>query len=233
MKGWNVSSSLLLDGGHEDPSINLKKVMFWPDNIVELFQRFEVKDQFDLLSVDMDSYDWFILEKILEAGYKPRVIIIECNTMFDLEDSKTIRPPGPGETWSMWDGTRHMGASMLAIKYLLNRFSYSLVWCNLINCIGIQDNILGTALRLGVEEIQQHIVTMRTRSLFFNNCDYLERPLALISSEGRWEEEDDNGQGSQFIRLVEVEEEDPLDCFVLGVILMSLREASSFGCPCQ
>ena len=102
-----MSSSLLLDGGHEDPSINLKKVMFWPDNIVELFERFEVSDQFDLLSVDMDSYDWFILEKVLEAGYKPRVIIIECNTMFELEDSKSIRPPGPGETWNMWDGTRY------------------------------------------------------------------------------------------------------------------------------
>ena len=81
--------------------------MFWPDNIVELFQRFEVREQFDLLSVDMDSYDWFILEAVLEAGFSPRVIIIECNTMFELEDSKSIRPPGPGQTWSMWDGTRY------------------------------------------------------------------------------------------------------------------------------
>ena len=67
----------MLDGGNEDPSINLKKVMFWPDNIIELFRRFEVREHFDLLSVDMDSYDWFILERILEHGYRPRVIIIE------------------------------------------------------------------------------------------------------------------------------------------------------------
>ena len=46
---------------------------------------------------------------------------------------------------------------MLAIKNLFNRFSYSLVWCNLINCIGIQDKVLGSPVRLEVEEIQQHI----------------------------------------------------------------------------
>ena len=107
-KNWNIEDSLLLDGGHEDPSINLKKVMFWPDNIVQLFREFRVKTHFDLLSVDMDSYDWFILEAILEAGYEPRVIIIECNVMFDLTDSKSVMPPPVGQTGNMWDKTRHM-----------------------------------------------------------------------------------------------------------------------------
>ena len=103
-----MAESLLLDGGNEDPSINLKKVMFWPDNIVQLFQKFGVLKHFDFLSVDMDSYDWFVLEKILEAGYEPRAIIIECNTMFELNDSKAILPPiKPGETWNMWDRTTY------------------------------------------------------------------------------------------------------------------------------
>ena len=103
-----MKESLLLDGGNEEPSINLKKVMFWPDNIVELFQEFGVLKHFDFLSVDMDSYDWFMLEKILEAGFEPRVVIIECNTMFDLTDSKTILPPVlPGQTWKMWDGSSY------------------------------------------------------------------------------------------------------------------------------
>ena len=47
------------------------------------------------------------------------------------------------------------GASMLAIKYLLNRFSYSLVWCNLLNCIGIQDDVLGSQLRLELGKIKE------------------------------------------------------------------------------
>ena len=97
-----------MDGGHENKDINLHKVIFWlvmkdflltlksiflfkvvlcfyipnnfrPSNIVKLFERFVVPYNFDLLSVDTDAYDWFMLEAIFEAGYKPRVVITEIN----------------------------------------------------------------------------------------------------------------------------------------------------------
>ena len=90
---------------------------------------------------------------------------------------------------------------MLAIKNLFNRFSYSLVWCNLINCIGIQDKVLGSKVRLKVEEIQQHIEWIKRRSILLNFCDHLERPMALISPDGSWDEETDNSQGSPYIRF--------------------------------
>ena len=92
------------------------------------------------------------------------------------------------------------GASMLAIKRLLNRFSYSLVWCNLLNCIGIQDEVLGSPVRLPVEEIQQHIDWVRPRGIELNLCDKLARPMAVIEPDGSWAADTDNGQGSQYIR---------------------------------
>lgn len=135
-KGWDVSGSLLMDGSNENPKINLKKVMFWPDNILELFTKYEVRREFDLLSVDMDSYDWWILEKILEDGYRPRVIVTEYNSMINFTESRAILPPEDGKSWKMWDKTsRYQNSSILAVKYLMKRFGYSLVWCNLINCI--------------------------------------------------------------------------------------------------
>ena len=73
-----------MDGGYENSAINLKKVIlfsklspyrccllqviFYPDNILDLFKQFGVKRQFDLLSVDTDAYDFFMLETILEVG---------------------------------------------------------------------------------------------------------------------------------------------------------------------
>ena len=75
-----------MDGGHERPEINLKKVwyvlyigdpiyiiyklqvIFWPDNIVSLLERFGVKKKFDFLSEDSDSYDFFMTEAILEVS---------------------------------------------------------------------------------------------------------------------------------------------------------------------
>ena len=52
---------------------------FRPSNILDHFDTFEVPTEFDLLSVDTDAYDWFMLETILEAGYRPRVIVTEYN----------------------------------------------------------------------------------------------------------------------------------------------------------
>ena len=88
------------------------------------------------------------------------------------------------------------GASMLAMKRLLNRFSYSLVWCNKINCAAIQDHILGGPVRLKLQDIQQEMQEIRGRSkydaecpasekIYQMMCDHEERPMAVISSDGR------------------------------------------------
>ena len=106
-KGWNVQESLLMDGGNENPDIRLEKVIFWPDNILRLFERFKVKKTFDLLSVDTDSYDFFMLEAILEGGYKPRVIIVEYNANFEITEAKSILPPEEGQDWQRWDATTY------------------------------------------------------------------------------------------------------------------------------
>ena len=168
VQGWNTQGSLLLDGGNENPEINLQKVIFWPDNIVQHFKNFSVKTSFDLLSVDTDSYDFFMLEAILEAGYVPRVIIVEYNANFDITEAKSIKPPPDGEkhillvknnnisdegkSWVRWDGTTYQGMSLLAVSYLFNRFSYSLVCGNKVNCIGFRDEVFGFPLRRAASE---------------------------------------------------------------------------------
>ena len=86
-----------MDGGNENQEINLKKVVFWPDNIVDHFKTFGVKKTFDLLSVDTDSYDFFMLEAILLANYTPRVIIVEYNANFEITEAKSIMPPAEGD----------------------------------------------------------------------------------------------------------------------------------------
>ena len=153
--GWDVKNSLLLDGGYSNPDINLQQVIFWPSNILELFQRFRVKKEFDFLSVDTDSYDWFMIETILEAGYRPRVIVTEINAKyvitnlelsltwfvfnsFGMLEAKSILPPKDKKSWKRWDGTTYHGSSMLAMSYLFNRFEYSVLFCNYINCFAVR-----------------------------------------------------------------------------------------------
>ena len=50
-----------------------------PSNILGHFEKFKVPQEFDLLSVDTDAYDWFMIEAILQGGYHPRVIVTEFN----------------------------------------------------------------------------------------------------------------------------------------------------------
>jgi len=191
--GWDVKNSLLMDGGHERPEINLKKVIFWPDNIVDLFERFGVKKNFDFLSEDSDSYDFFMTEAILEAGFSPRVIMMEYNANFQLDEARSIIPPAKGESWLRWDESTYQGCSLLALKLLLERFKYSVVWCNKVNCLAVKDSELGTSLRLPLEVLDNGRLDQ-------HRCDDKNRPLAIIDEDGRWSGKSDGGKGSPHIR---------------------------------
>lgn len=191
--GWDVKKSLLLDGGNDNPDINLKKVIFWPDNILELFTSFHVKKQFDFLSVDTDSYDFFMLEAILEGGYRPRAIMVEYNANFELNEAKSIMKPKDGKSWTRWDRTRYHGMSLLAAKYLMERFHYSMVWCNKVNCMGVLDSELGSEVRLDLSQLEHGRLDM-------HKCDDKRREMAMIGSDGKWTGETDRGSGSPHMR---------------------------------
>lgn len=49
-----------------------------PDNVVPLLQAYSVEPDFGVLSLDIDSYDYRVLERLLER-YRPRLIVTEIN----------------------------------------------------------------------------------------------------------------------------------------------------------
>jgi len=193
--GWDTHNSLLMDGGHSDEDINLQQVIFWPSNILDHFENFEVPTEFDLLSVDTDAYDWFMLETILEEGYRPRVIVTEYNANFELSEAKSILPPADKKSWKRWDGTTYHGSSILALYYLFNRFSYSLIFCNLINCFAVRDSELDVCIRRPMSAIGVTRAPGRGHP-----CDYSNRSMAVIDPSGFWTGKEDGGEGSPMIR---------------------------------
>jgi len=190
---WDTASSLLMDGYHESRKINLHKVTFWPDNVLQLFTRFKVKKTFDFLSVDTDSYDFFMVEAILLGGFRPRVIMVEYNANFELYEAKSITPPKDGKSWEYWDGTSHHGCSLLAVKYLMERFGYSVVWCNTVNCMAVEDAAMGSKVRIDIAYLDKG-------PLDVHSCDYKMRPMAIIGNNGKWNGLTDEGEGSDAIR---------------------------------
>ncbi len=71
---------LMMDGGNENKDIGLYKHYITYNNIIDLFRHHNVPNRFDLLSVDIDYNNFYVLYKILKSKkYKPRVIITECS----------------------------------------------------------------------------------------------------------------------------------------------------------
>jgi hypothetical protein len=109
------------------------------ENIESLFEKGDVPEDFDLLSIDMDRNDYWVWKQIVR--YRPRVVVIEYNSIF---------PPGcrwvveyaPSTTW---DGTSNYGASLSALELLGKEKGYKLVGCNLagVNAFFVREDLVG------------------------------------------------------------------------------------------
>ncbi|RAP24746.1 hypothetical protein DID73_01310 [Candidatus Marinamargulisbacteria bacterium SCGC AG-343-K17] len=116
-------NGLLMDGGNENDAINLKQEFITAENINELFEKYNVPESFDLLSIDIDYNDFWVLNA-LSPKYKPRVIVAEVNTSTPPNEDKIV----PYNPFTVWDGSRYFGASLLAMTRLAQTKGYELVY---------------------------------------------------------------------------------------------------------
>lgn len=118
-EGWNC---LWMDAKGDGKLI--KKEWIDAETINGLFDKYKVPTEFDLLSIDIDSNDYYVWKAI--EHYSPRVVIIEYNSKIPATESKVVRYD---PTWQ-WDGTDYMGASLLALKKLGESKGYTLITCD-------------------------------------------------------------------------------------------------------
>ena len=106
--------------------------------------------QFDLLSVDIDSYDLWVWRALLGAGYRPRVVMTEFNRNFRLGCYFTFPDP-TGAVLHSWYPARDrlFGASLSALELLARQHGYVFVYATTegINAFFVRGDLLpGTAL---------------------------------------------------------------------------------------
>lgn len=95
------------------------------DNIVESFEENCIPIEFDLLSIDIDSNDYYLRDAL--KGYSPRVVISEYNGCFDASVEYVM----PYDEDYIWPGTtdREYGVSLKSLTKQADELGYDLVYC--------------------------------------------------------------------------------------------------------
>jgi hypothetical protein len=121
-RGW---VGLLMDACAYANHPELRRENITAENINELFAKYSVPQEFDLLSIDIDGNDYWVWNA-LDPRYRPRVLITEYNAFVPPNESRAIRY----DPEFRWRGTDYFGASLLALARLSERKGYSLVYCD-------------------------------------------------------------------------------------------------------
>lgn len=101
-------------------SVGLHKGKVTPENVAHVLRAHDVPQEFNLLNVDIDSYDLELAEAVLAEGWRPSVISIEINEKipppiyFNVRFSPSV----------YWDGSHFYGCSITAAVERLAVFPY-------------------------------------------------------------------------------------------------------------
>ena len=126
---------------------HLSKTKVTPLNILDLLNEFDVPQNFDILNLDIDSYDLFVIKKLLES-YRPKIISMEIN--------EKIPPPiyftVTYDENHFWKGDDFFGCSLQAASEELSKFDYKLYTVIYNNAIFIPKEMNLEFQNLTVEE---------------------------------------------------------------------------------
>lgn len=128
----------------KNPNISYVVSMVTPENINDIvgWSGFDVVD---MISIDIDSYDYFLFEAI---KYKPRMFVVEFNAWFGSE-SITVPLGGIDET----SPKIYRGASLMALSKLASEKGYKLIGCDrgATNAFFVRDDL---ASKVGVPKFE-------------------------------------------------------------------------------
>lgn len=143
-KGWE---GLWMDAGdYQHPYI--KKEFINAENVNELFEKYNVPKEFDLLSIDIDFNDYWVWKAI--QGYSPRVLIMEYNSSYPPTFAGTVKY----DAQRYWDGTNYFGASLLALVKISSEKGYTLIGCDSmgVNAFFVRNDLLGNHFKISTPE---------------------------------------------------------------------------------
>ena len=136
---------------YSDPIINLKQEKIHYSTILNIFEKYAIPNEIDLLSEDTDYADYWIIETIL-TKYKPKVIIHEVNQQTPDMCVVVLK----SDEIIYWDLSIYHGGSVCAFYCLAKHFHYSMIYCEStgVNCFWIRNDLIQNNLGMNVSLLQ-------------------------------------------------------------------------------
>lgn len=145
-------TALLIDGdshGNEE----VKEHFITKENVLDILESYKTPTYFDLLCLDLDGNDIYILNRILQA-HVPALIVCEFNPIWKYDESYAIRY-NPTHTWGNDD---FYGFSFQAGLKLAKKFGYTCIHQNdNLNMYLVKNEILVESLNIPTYELTMHV----------------------------------------------------------------------------
>lgn len=171
-KGWK---GLWIDGSTSNVDKAKKEFQSYPlqveqkfitaENIQEILVNHQVPKDLDLLSIDVDGNDYWILKAL--SAYRPRLLVIEYNASY-LPSEKWVMPYNPDH---LFDGSNYFGASLRAMAELAQSQGYSLVGCDSqgVNAFFVREELVNERFTHTGFEVDYHYCAPKYRGMFFGH----------------------------------------------------------------
>lgn len=115
---------LFIDGRHQSacPDIQVVNEFVTRENVNELLDKYQVPQEIDVLSIDIDGNDYHIWKAI---GRKARLVVMEYNANIPPTQEFVV----DYDPKFSWQGDEYFGASLLSLAKLGEELGYTLVYC--------------------------------------------------------------------------------------------------------
>ena len=144
--GW---LGLKIDGNEINKSDNNPKIInknITPNNSYEIFHKNYVPKNLGIIKIDIDSYDYDLLNSILINKYQPKILLLEYNPIFPPNIHFHFKYSEDFKWMPVSQKPKHLqiyyGASINAWNNLLHKYNYSILDIDWYNCIFIHNSLL-------------------------------------------------------------------------------------------
>jgi hypothetical protein len=120
-----------------DEEFTLYQERITAENICDVIGKYNVPREFDLLSLDIDGIDWWVLRSLLRV-YSPRVFVCELNNSLSATDPLAV----VYDPEFIWTPDDYFGASLGAYRMLAESRGYALVHCQPWNAFFVRRELL-------------------------------------------------------------------------------------------